>query len=103
MSSKQTSIESIINEAQQLRDELALKANLGAAEAKDELAKLNDHYELFKAKSKEIFDVADNSADEIKIAAQLGIEADNKEDIFTALELAAEEIKNSYRKIKELI
>ena len=100
MSNTQSKIDSAIEEAQRIRDELVLKANLGAADAGDQLEKLNDKYELFKAKSKEIFAVADDSADELKIAAELGITAKSKEDVMTALELAAEEIKESYKKIQ---
>ena len=103
MSNTQTTIDILIEEAQRLRDEITLKANLGAADAGDELSKLNDKYELFKAKSKEIFDVADDSADELKIAAELGISADSKEDVMTALQLAAEEIKESYEKIQDIV
>ncbi len=103
MSNTQSTIDTLIEEAQKLHDEIALKANLGVADAGDELSKLNDKYELFKAKSKEIFDVADDSADELKIAAELGISADSKEDVMTALQLAAEEIKESYKKIQKIV
>ena len=103
MSNTQSTIDTLIEEVQKLHDEIALKANLGAADAGDEFAKLNDKYELFKAKSKEIFDVADDSADELKIAAELGISADSKEDVMTALQLAAEEIKESYKKIQKIV
>jgi len=103
MNNTQSTIDTLIEEAQRIRDEIALKANLGAADAGDELSKLNDKYELFKAKSKEIFDVADDSADELKIAAELGISADSKEDVMTALQLAAEEIKESYKKIQKIV
>ena len=103
MNNTQSSIDTVIEEAQRLRDELTLKANLGAADASDELSKLNDKYELFIAKSKEIFAVADDSADELKIAAELGIMADSKEDVMTALQLAAEELKESYKKIKNIV
>jgi len=41
--------------------------------------------------------------DTIRNTAELGIKADNKEDVMTALELAAEEIKESYFKIKKLV
>ena len=99
----QKNINKAMEEAQQLHDELALKANLGAAEAKDELEKLNNKYELFKAKSKDIFAVVDDSSDELKIAAELGIKADSKEDVMTALQLAVEEIKESYKKIQDLV
>jgi precorrin-6B methylase 2 len=103
MNNTQISIDTVIEEAKRLRDELVLQANLGAADAGDELSKLNDKYELFIAKSKEIFAVTDDSADELKIAAELGINADNKEDVMTALQLGAEEIKESYKKIKNIV
>ena len=103
MNEIEANINKAITEAQKIRDELALKASLGAADAGDQFAKLNDRYELFKAKSQKIFDVADDSADELKIAAELGIDAKSKEDVLTALELAAEEIKYSYQKIQNLI
>ena len=91
-----------MDEARQIRDELAVQANLGVAEAQDELSKVNDQYELFKEKSKKIFSLADDSAEELKAAAELGIKAESKEDVMTALELAAEEIKESYTKITKL-
>jgi hypothetical protein len=47
--------------------------------------------------------VVDDSADELKIAAELGIKAESKEDVLTALELAAEELKYSYQKIQNFI
>jgi len=103
MNEIQANITKAITEAERIRDELALKASLGAADAGDEFAKLNEKYEIFKEKSQKIFDVADDSADELKIAAELGINAKSKEDVLTALELAAEEIKYSYQKIQNLI
>ena len=103
MNEIQANITKAITEAEKIRDELALKASLGAADAGDEFSKLNDRYKLFKAKSQKIFDVADDSADELKIAAELGINAKNKDDVMVALELAAEEIKYSYQKIQNLI
>ncbi len=96
-------INKAIAAAETIRDELALKSSLGRAEAEDEFAKLNDKYALFKAKAEQILDVADDSAEELKIAAELGIKADNKEDVMTALELAAEELKYSYQKIQNLV
>lgn len=103
MNEIQENINKALETAQTIRDELALKANLGAADAGGQFAKLNDKYELFKEKSQKIFAVADDSADELKIAAELGIHAKSKEDVMTALELAAEEIKYSYQKIQHLV
>ena len=99
----QKNISKALEEAQKIHDELALKASLGAADAEDEFAKLNKKYELFKSKTQKIFDVIDDSAEELKIAAELGIKADSKDDVMTALELAAEEIKYSYQKIQNLV
>ena len=103
MDNIQKNINRAMGEAQKIHDELVLKANLGAADAGDEFAKLNDKYELFKEKSQKIFAVADDSADELKIAAELGIDAKSKDEVMIALELAAEEIKYSYQKIQNLI
>ena len=99
----QSNIIKAMAEAQKVRDELAVKSALAAAITKDKLAKLDDKYELFKEKSQKIFDVADDSADALKIAAEMGIEAKNKEEVMLALELAAEEIKYSYNKIQNFI
>jgi len=103
MNAIQANINRAMEEAQTIRDELALKANLGAAITRDKLSKLNDRYDLFKAKSQKIFDVVDDSADELKIAADLGIHAESKEDVMIALELAAEELKYSYQKIQNFM
>ncbi len=103
MNEIQENINKAMKEAQRIRDELVLKANLGAADAGDELSKLNDRYELFKTQSKKIFDVAGDSADELKIAAEMGINAKSKEDVLTALELAAEELKYSYQKMQNFV
>ncbi|KYJ86561.1 hypothetical protein [Sulfurovum riftiae] len=96
-------INKAISEAEKIRDELSLKSSLGAAVTKEKFAKLNDKYEIFKEKSQKILDTADESVDELKIAAELGIQAKNREEVITALELAAEEIKYSYQKIQNLI
>ena len=103
MNEIEDNINRAIAEAQRIHDELALKASLGAADAGDEFSKLNDRYEVFKEKSQKIFSVADDSLDELKIAAELGIDAKSKEDVLVALELAAEELKYSYQKIQNLV
>jgi precorrin-6B methylase 2 len=103
LSNKQINIDLLIDEATKLRDELALQVNLGSAEASDELEKLNNKYEIFKSKSKDIFEVAENSADELKIAGELGINAKDREELLIALELAAEEIKDGYKQITKIL
>ena len=103
MNAIEENIVKALTEAERIRNELALKATLGAADAGDKFEELNDKYEVFKAKAEQIFDVADDSVDELKIAAELGIDAKNREEVMMALELAAEELKYSYQKIQNLV
>ena len=93
----------LLDDLQQFKDELAVKANLGEAEAKEELAKLEPLYDELKAKMEKIGDVAGDSASELKAAAELGIDAKSTDDIGTALELATENLKSAYSKIKEIL
>ncbi len=96
-------INGLIDDLKQLKDELTVKANLGMAEAQDELEKLEPVYEDLKAKATKIADVAGDSASELKAAAELGIDAKSSDDVDTALELAAEELKSAYGKIKDIL
>ncbi len=96
-------ITSMLNDAKQLRDEMQLKLNLGSAELKDKCQGLDSTYEQLKSKVEQIADVAGDSAEELRIAAELGIKGDSKEDRDTAIELAAEELKEGYEKIKKLL
>jgi len=93
----------LLDDLQQFKDELTVKANLGQAEAKEELEKLEPFYDELKAKIEKIGEVAGDSASELKAAAELGIDAESKEDISTALELATENLKSSYEKIKKIL
>ena len=102
MNDIQSKIDNLLEDAQQLRDELVLKANLGVAEAKDELDEFDDTYELFKVKAKEIAGVAGDTAEELRIVAEMGIKADSKDDLSAALDLAGEEMKKGYERIKKL-
>jgi len=96
-------IDALLNDITALRDELILKANLGQAEAKVELDKLDPILDNLKLKSQKIADVVGDSAQELKVAAELGIDANSKEDLQTALELATDELKKSYEKVKNLL
>lgn len=96
-------IDALLNDITALRDELILKANLGQAEAKEELDKLDPILDNLKLKSQKIADVVGDSAQELKVAAELGMDADSKEDLQTALELATDELKKSYEKVKNLL
>ena len=96
-------INAIMDDLQQLKDELALKASLGQAEAEDELEKLEPAYNELKAKLDKIADVAGDSASELKAATELGIDAQSSDDINTALELAGDNLKDAYNKIKNIL
>lgn len=96
-------LNTILADLQQLKDELTLKASLGQAEASEELAKLEPVFNELKAKMDKVVDVAGDSASELKAAAELGIDAENSDDISTALELAGDNLKESYGKIKKIL
>lgn len=103
MSDTQSKMEKILAETKTIRDELIVQVNLGKLEAKNELASLDDKLELYKEKTKHIAAVAGDTASELKIAAELGIESSSKEDAGAAIVLAAEELKKGYQRIKNLI
>ena len=96
-------LETILNEVVEARDVLKLQANLGKAEAKESFSELESKFDNLKAKSEKIAAAAGDTAEELRIAAELGIDAKSKEDLDTTLELAAEEIKKGYDKIKKLL
>ncbi len=96
-------INGLIDDLKQLKDELTVKANLGMAEAQDELEKLEPVFNDLKEKAGKIADVTGDSASELKAAAELGIDAKSSDDVDTALELAAEELKSAYGKIKDIL
>jgi len=99
----QEKMTSMLNNLTQLKDELLLKANLGAAEAQEQLNELQPLLDDLKEKVSKIADVTGDSASELKAAAELGIDAKSKEEIDTALELAGEELKEAYGKIKSIL
>ncbi len=96
-------LESMLADLQQLKDELTLKANLGTAEAKTELEKLEPLYNSLRNKTEKIVSVAGDTASELKAAAELGIDANSTDEVETALELAGEQLRNSYDKIKKIL
>ena len=96
-------IEDILADAQTLRDELALQVKLGTAEAREEFEKLEPHLHKLNQKTREIAEAAGDTAKELAIAAELGIEADSAEDVKTALQLAAEELREGFRKISKAL
>lgn len=96
-------LDSIMDDAKTLRDSLHVKANLAKLDTEDGFDELEAQYESLKEKSKRIADAAGDTAEELSIAAEMGINSDSKEDLHTVLELAAEEVKKGYEKIKKII
>jgi len=93
----------MLNDLSQLKDELVLKASLAQTEASEELEKLEPVYNELKNKLEKIGDVAGDSASEIKAAIELGIDAETPDDIDIALELAGDNLKDAYNKIKNIL
>ena len=87
MADDRGSLDALMKELQRMRDELALKVNLGQAEAKDEWAKLEKKLNELRAQAKPLTDVAGETA----------------EGVGSALELAAGELKSGYDKLRKLL
>jgi hypothetical protein len=87
MSSQEKSrLEGLSTKILQLRDELEVQLNLGAAEARDEWAQLESKLGEFKNQIGKVADVAEESG----------------EGVMEAASLAGEEILKGYEKLKEL-
>lgn len=71
---------------EQMRDEINIKAHLGKAEAKEALEKLDKKWEALQAQYKPVADEAGKTAQNAK----------------AALDLAADEIKEGYKRIRKL-
>ena len=87
MPEDKTPFNELFKNLKQVRDELKVQVHLGKAEAKDEWDNLEKKYEDFKAQSE-------------KVASAAG---DTAKDVGSAMDLAAEELKKGYERIKKLI
>ena len=85
MSEPRSQIQEILDRLARERDELKLKIHLGKAEARDEWEKLEKKLAELKAKAAPYTEVASDTA----------------KNVGSALELAAEEIRKGYRRIRE--
>jgi tRNA U34 5-carboxymethylaminomethyl modifying GTPase MnmE/TrmE len=93
----------LLDDLKQLRDEAVVKANLGKKEVEEEIEKLEPLYEDLKVKMEKFVDIAGDTASELKAAAELGIDAKSVDDLEETLDLASEELKKAYHKIKEIV
>ena len=90
MATTKERMQSLMEDLQQQRDELRVKLNLAQAEARDEWKKMEDRWETFENRWEAKMDDVEDATEET---------ADNVE---AALELAAEELKNGYRRLRKL-
>jgi hypothetical protein len=79
-------IDSLSTRIQQMRDELAVQINLGAAEARDEWEQLEDQLGHFKTKCAQLADVAEETG----------------EGLLETASLAGEELVKGYERIRQL-
>ncbi len=87
MSDTKSKLEGLRASIEQLQDEIKLKAHLGKAEAKDELEQLEKKWGTFLAEYKPLTDEAGKTA----------------ENTGAALLLAANEIKDGYKRLRKLL
>ena len=80
-------IDDVIQSIKQLRDELKLQLHLAGAETRDEWEKVEHKFEQFKSK-----------ADTVR--HEMG---DASGDLLAALKITADEIKNSYNRIRKVL
>lgn len=83
-------LQSLMDDLRQQRDELRVKLNLAQADARDEWKKMEDRWDRFESRWEAKMEGAGDAAEET---------ADNVE---AALELAAEELKSGYRRLRKL-
>ncbi len=96
-------LESIVSDAKTTRDEIQVQLALAKAEVKDEFSELEVKYDALRSNAQRIGAVAGDSASELSTAVELGIKAKSKEDIAVSFELASDELKKGYDKIKALL
>jgi len=87
MAESPSRFEEVLAKLKQERDELALKLHLGKKEAAEEWEKLEARLAELRAKSAPMREVASDTAKEVG----------------AALELAADEIKKGYEKLRKLL
>jgi SMC interacting uncharacterized protein involved in chromosome segregation len=87
MSKERSALDELFRKLKTERDELALKIHLGKADAKEEWEKLEKKFQELKSRSQPVLDEVGQSA----------------KNVGAALEMAAEEIKKGYDRIRKLL
>ncbi|ARA92675.1 hypothetical protein AWN76_005515 [Rhodothermaceae bacterium RA] len=84
-------LDKLVQDLKQRRDELRVKMSLARAEARDEWEKLEQKWEELEAK-------LEAKADKLEDVAE-----ETTENLEAALELAAEELKKGYARIRAML
>ena len=92
----------ILKEALELKEELKQKIAEGKDEFSEQLEELNKKIDEFKSKGGDAISVITKKAGDIKAAAELGFESENKEDADEALKMALDEFRDGIKKIKSI-
>ncbi len=87
MSDKKEPFDELFESLKQIRDELKIQIHLGKAEAREEWEKLENKLEELKEQGKPFADAAQETA----------------RGVGSAMELAAEELKTGYERIRKLL
>jgi len=87
MADSRGSIDEMIDSLKQLRDELRLKIHLGSKEAQDQYDALEQKWDQMMKDSQPVKDAVSDTARGVGVAA----------------ELAADELKSGYEKIRDLL
>ena len=93
----------LINDTAQFRDELIVQAKLGQYETQEELIELESRFNKLKETCKKLMMVTGDSAESLRVAAELGIHAQSLDELHSALELSAEEIKRGFDRARALL
>ncbi len=96
-------IDELLSEAQRLKDEVALRLHLASAEAKEQYETLSDRLETLGAKASKIGDTAAETAENVADAVKMAAEDASVDDAKAAAELAAEELRNGFERLKKLV
>ena len=87
MTNKPDSLSDLVNDMQQLRDELRVQIRLGSKEAQDEYEKLERKWDEMMKEGQPLAEAVSDTAKNVGAAA----------------ELAVDELKQGYEKIKDLL
>lgn len=87
MSEQRTALKEVINTLKQERDELKLQMHLASMEAKDEYERLSGKIDELTTQYQPVSDAVEKSA----------------ENVFAALGLAADELKNGFHRVRQAI